>query len=166
MENCNNLITYVNWFATIVSCIGAFMAVKYYRKSRLLTIYANTNIVFIEIEKMLNKLTDALAATNRSAQIRRGVNLKYTIYEIGKDLSSSYNTIRKNIPMTYSKKLFQLENYASFNLQDYINSYVSGTALQEDNTLDSMHFVMCQEQLKRMQEYLKQKIVETEERLK
>lgn len=92
--------------------------------------------------------------------------MKYTIYEIGKDLSSSYNTIRKNIPMTYSKELFQLENYASFNLQDYINSYVSGTALQEDNTLDSMHFVMCQEQLKRMQEFLKQKIAETEEQLK
>lgn len=155
----------INWIATIISVAGAYKSYAYYKKSKLLTIYVNTNKALIEIEKMLNKLPEALSATNRSIQNKRGFSLPNTICSIGKELSDSYNAIRSCIPSEYLNEFSSLENFGSFNLQEYINGYISGTALK-DNELESDNYNICQAQLKKMQDFLKHKISETEEKIK
>lgn len=73
------------------------------------------------------------------------------------------------IPADYSKKLRELQKIGAFNLPQYINSLIDGTAVIEVNgrkMLDRTSFDICQERLREMQEFLKKKIAEEEEKLK
>lgn len=56
-------------------------------------------------------------------------------------------------------------NKDGFILQAYINSYISGNAVQ-NNGIDSEDFNVCQVRLLEIQDYLKKAALETEEKLK
>ena len=73
--------------------------------------------------------------------------------------------INSNRPAEYSGELRQLQNKDGFNLQTYINSYISGDAVK-DNGIDSEDFNSCQAKLLEIQDYLKKVALETEEKLK
>ena len=73
------------------------------------------------------------------------------------------------IPTEYSIDFQQLQKTDTFTLEQYINSYIDGTAIIEENgrkTLQRASFDTCQERLRAMQAFLKQKISEEEEKLK
>lgn len=119
----------------------------------------------VEIQKMLNKLLEALYATNKSHKNRnKGINLIKIIGDIGSELSSSYNVIHACVPPKYTENLFMLENDGGFELLKYINSYVSGDAL-EDDILDSAQYAKCQTQLMKMQDYLKKQIDDMQKKM-
>ena len=46
MVNSDSILTGINILLTIISGIGAYKSVKYFRKSRNLTIFAQTNKAF------------------------------------------------------------------------------------------------------------------------
>ena len=73
--------------------------------------------------------------------------------------------INSNIPTEYSDAIRQLQNKDGFILQAYINSYISGDAVQ-NNGIDSDDFNVCQARLLEIQDYLKKAALETEEKLK
>ena len=50
--------------------------------------------------------------------------------------------LTSNIPPDYSDKIRQLQDKNGFNLQTYINSYISGDAVK-DNGIDSEDFNAC-----------------------
>ena len=158
-------ITIINVILAIVSGLGAYKSVKYFRKSKNLTIFVQTNKALVEIQKMLIKLPEALSASNSSRRGKKGLSLHNTLCDIGRELNANLNEINSNIPAEYSDQIRQLQNKAGFNLQAYINSYISGDAVK-DNGIDSEDFNSCQARLLEMQDYLKKAALETEEKLK
>lgn len=159
------ILTIINVLLAIVSGLGAYKSVKYFQKSKSLTIFAQINKALVEIQKMLIKLPEALSASNSSRRRRKGFSLRNTLCDIGQELNANLNEINSNIPADYSDQIRQLQNKDDFNLQAYINSYISGDAVK-DNGIDSEDFNSCQARLLEMQEYLKKVVLETEEKLK
>ncbi len=157
-------LTVINVVLAIISGVGAYRSIKYFRKSRNLAIYAQTNAALTEIQKMLMKLPEALAASNK-AQSQRGFSLSNTLCKIGQELDNSLNEIRANIPRDYLDQFERLQSYAGFNLRKYINSFISGEVIT-DNEIDSVQYNHCQERLIVMQAYLKEIVGEMEEKLK
>lgn len=159
------VLTAINVILAIVSGIGAYKSVKYFRKSHNLAIYAQTNVVLIEIQKMLLKLPEALSACNKVKRGKKGFNLQKTLCDIGEELNKSLTEIGSNIPTEYLKEFRDLQNEGTFNLQIYINSYINGEVLKE-NTIDSNEYALCHARLTAMHDYLKEIVSKTEERLK
>ena len=111
-------------------------------------------------------LPEALAATTNP---KRGFSVENAIRDIGTRLSGHLNEIMSAIPTEYSKDFQKLQKTDTFTLEQYINSYIDGTAISEENgrkTLQRASFDTCQERLRAMQAFLKQKISEEEEKLK
>ena len=158
-------LTIIDVILAIASGLGAYKSVKYFRKSKKLTIFAQTNKALVEIQKMLIKLPEALSASNSSRRGKKGLSLRHTLCDIGQELNVNLNEINSNIPAEYSDQFRQLQNKDGFNLQVYINSYISGDAVK-DNGIDSEDFNSCQARLLEMQDYLKKVALETEEKLK
>lgn len=163
MDKVDIVLTVINVILTVFSGVGAYKSIKYFRKSRNLTIYAQTNKALIEIQKMLSKLPEALSASNKRG--KKGFSLQNTLCNIGQELNSSLNEIRSSLPSEYSQEFGNLQDDINFNLQRYINSYISGEAMTE-NGIDSTEYNLCQIRLVAMQDYLKKKVSETEEKLK
>lgn len=159
------ILTIVNIILAIVSGIGAYNSLKYFRKSKNLTVFAQTNKVLVEVQKMLIKLPEALLASNSSRRGKKGLSLHNTLCDIGKELNADLTEINSKMPAEFSDKILRLQNKDGFNLQIYINSYISGDAVK-DNGIDSDDFYACQARLLEIQEYLKKAAMETEEKLK
>ena len=153
-------LTIINVILAIISGIGAYNSVKYFRKSKNLTIFA-----LVEVQKMLIKLPEALSSSNSSRRGKKGLSLHNALCDIGQELNVNLTEINSNIPAEYSGELRQLQNKDGFNLQTYINSYISGDAVK-DNGIDSEDFNSCQAKLLEIQDYLKKVALETEEKLK
>ena len=165
MESVDVIITVINVILAVASSIGAYNSIKYFKKSHNLTIYAQTNNALVEIQKMLIKLPEALVASNVSNRNKKGFSLENTICSIGHELMNSLTEIRSSIPQEYSDEFKELENEASFQLQRYLNSYISGEAITESG-ISSLEYNLCQTRLVDMQDFLKKKTSEIAEKLK
>ena len=93
------------------------------------------------------------------------VSLHNTLCDIGQELNTNLTEINSNIPPEYIDRFRQLQNKNGFNLQTYINSYISGDAVNVEG-IDSEDFNTCQARLLEMQDYLKKVALEIEEKLK
>lgn len=158
-------LTVINIILAILSGIGAFKSLKYFRKSHNLTIYAQTNKGMVEIQKMLIKLPEVLTASNKGITGRKGFSLQNALCNIGQELHNSLIKIISSIPSEYSDEFEQLQNDGNFNLQKYINSLISGKAVKEGE-IDLAEYNLCQKRLVAMQQYLKKTANEIEEKLK
>lgn len=129
------VLTIINVILAVVSAFGAWNSIKYFRKSKNLTIFAQTNKALVEVQKMLIKLPEALSASNSSRRGKKGLSLHNTLCDIGKELNANLTEINSNIPTEYSDAIRQLQNKDGFILQAYINSYISGDAVQNNGIL-------------------------------
>ena len=158
-------LTVINVILAIVSGIGAYKSAKYFQKSKNLTIFAQINKALVEVQKMLVKLPEALSASNLSRRGKKGLSLHNTLCDIGQELNTNLTEINSNIPPEYIDRFRQLQNKNGFNLQTYINSYISGDAVNVEG-IDSEDFNTCQARLLEMQDYLKKVALEIEEKWK
>lgn len=165
MDMMDTILTIINVVLAIVSGLGAYNSVKYFRKSKNLTIFAQTNKALVEVEKMLLKLPEALEVSNSLRRGRKGISLYNTLRDIGRQLNTNLTEINTYVPAEYSDEIRQLQNKDNFNLQFYINSYINGDAVKDDG-IDSENFNVCQARLLEIQDYLKKTALEIEERLK
>lgn len=165
MDKVDIVLTVINVILTFFSGVGAYKSIKYFRKSRNLTIYAQTNKALIEIQKMLCKLPEALSASSMGMRGKKGFSLQNTLGNIGRELNSSLIEIRSSLPSVYTSEFGRLQDDRSFSLQKYINSLISGEAVTE-NGLDLDKYNLCQNRLMTLQDNLKRWISETEEKLK
>ena len=159
-------ILIANIIITLFSAIGAYNSFRYFKKSKHITIYAQTNQALNELSEMLEMLPTALAATTNP---KRGFSIGNEIRDIGTRLSGHLNEIMCAIPIEYSEEIQKLQKDNTFILEQYINSFIDGSAIIEENgrkTLRRSSFDTCQERLRAMQMFLKQKISDEEEKLK
>jgi hypothetical protein len=156
----------LNILVTIVSIVGAVKSIRYFKKSKHITIYAQTNQSFNELEEMLRKLPEALAAASRTG---KGYSPENAVQETGTAMANHYSTIMKAIPTGYFNEFCALQKTNTSDVEQYINSLIDGTAIIESEgrkMLGRDSFDKCQEQLRAMQEFLKKKISDEEEKLK
>lgn len=158
------VLTIINVVLAVLSGIGAYKSVKYFRKSKNITIYAQTNKALLEVQKMLVKLPESLSASNLSSRGKKGYNFSYNLCNIGKELNANLTEITSDIPPEYMDELQRLLKKDDFNLYTYINSYMSGEAVI-DNGIDAEAYNLCQDRLMEMQNFLKKIASETEEKL-
>ena len=166
MKTLDIIILIINILLAIVSGAGAFKSIRYFKKSKHITIYAQTNQALNKLGEMLRILPEALAATTNP---KRGFSVENAIRDFGTKLSDDLNEIMSAIPTEYSTEFQELQKDDKFILEKYICSFIDGTAIVEEKgrkTLQRTSFDTCQERLRAMQTFLKQTIAEEEEKLK
>ncbi len=160
------IILLIDIILTIISCVGAAKSVKYFRKSKHITVFAKTNKASNDLDKMISLLRDAL----ESASIqKRGFNSENAVRNIGKQLGVLYDSVNREIPSEYSAKFRSLQKNQGLDLPQYINSLIDGSAMicvDERKTLDRHMYDLCQECLWKMQDFFKTVISDEEEKLK
>ncbi len=160
------IILVINMILAVISGIGAFKSIKYYKKNKELTIYAQTADIIEEVNGMLAILPQALEISTRKVKNQgRGTNYNTEIIGCGKKLVEHYQIIEKNIPMRYYDKLRRILKEGNFDFLKYINSYVSGSVLTNEG-LDHNDFAKCQDRLVELQRFLREERERIEEKLK
>lgn len=162
----DTVITIINVILVIISCVGAWKSIHYFKKTKELTVYAQAADIIDEVNEMLSILLKALEIANQKVKKRdRGRNYDRGILNCGKELIAHYQEIEKNIPSRYHNNLNGILNKGGFDFIKYLNSYVSGEAMKEEG-LDHNDFARCQERLYGLQRFLKEERDTIEEKLK
>ena len=155
-------IDYINIFCTIISIIGAYKSLAYYKKSKHLSIYANTNVAYMEIQKIISVLTEMLKLSNQT----RGINTKKEVSKKGESIKASINKIREILPANDSKAVDNILHSQEMQVEEYIDSFITGTALIDEKLIIDNNFNKCQQSFRDIQILLKQKLENTADKIK
>lgn len=104
----NYVMTDISVGCTVFSIFGAYKSNAYYKKSKQLTIYANTNIAYIESQKIITTLTEMLKPGNNTR--KRGKNYIKQVSQYGENIKASINKIRESLPVEDFKEINELLN--------------------------------------------------------
>ena len=159
------LLTGLSVLCTAFSILGAYKSNKYYRKSKALTNYANTNIAYIESQKIVSILTEILKLANNSRR-QRGTNYLKEVSEYAEKIKNSINKIRDSLPPDDCKEIFDLLNSGENRVERYFDSLIAGTAFPDQKFMLDEQFYTCQTAVHNMQLLLKEKLDSTGEKLK
>ena len=164
----NTFLTILSIGCTIFSAIGAWKSFKYYKKSRQITIYTNTNVALLEIEKIQDVLTDMLKLSNKSNKQRqlRGMSYENIVGENGEKIKKSINIIRKYVTYEDIKEIEKVLNSENMKVEQYIDSFITGSVLVDGKFIVDEQFKKCQEIFKSINLLMKKKLEEREENLK
>ena len=113
----NTVLTLISAICTAITVIGAFKAVKYYKKSRLLTAFASQNAAYSESLTIISAISEILQAEKRITD--RGTNRSKSLSEIGLRIRSSLNIIRTNCSSDVESDIVSLIDSKS--IMGYIN---------------------------------------------
>lgn len=158
------LLTVISIFCTVFSIIGAYKANVYYRKSKQLTIYANTNLAYTETQNIINLLTEMLKLGN--SRIKRGVNYSKGVSKNGEGIKTSLNKIRGSLPVDYCKEIDGILIAEEKKIELYIDSIITGEVLVNESFIIDENFNNCQEAFREIQLFIKKKLEKLSEKLK
>lgn len=162
----DSLSTVLNVFCTAFSILGAYKSNKYYKKSKALTNYANTNSAYDESQRIVSNLTEILKLANNNRRQKRGTNYLKEVSEYAEKIKISINKIRDSLPPNDCKEIFNLLNSKEIRFERYIDSLIDGTAFPDQKFMLDEQFHVCQTAVHDMQLLLKEKLDSTEEKLK
>jgi len=160
----DSILTILSAICTLVSVVSAYKSAKYYKKSKQLTIYANTNVAFVETQKIISTLTEILKLSNPVKQ-QRGINLAKQLWTHGESIKSSINTMREKLSVEDFNDVKKLLSSRGMNVESYIDSFISGTVLTDNQFSVDIRFHSCQQIFYDIQMLLKTKIERIEEEL-
>lgn len=149
---------------TFFSIIGAIKSIAYYKKSKQLTVYANTNVAYIESQKIISTLTEMLKLANMNKQ--RGRNYVDKVIENGELIRNSISKIRESLLVEDYKEIQDILNTQKLNVEMYIDSFISGAVLVEEKIKIDDNFNTCQQAFCNMQLLIRKKIDIIGEKLK
>lgn len=149
---------------TFFSINGAKKSNTYYKKSKQLTIYANTNIAYTESRKIITTLTELLKLAN--IKTKRGTNYIRSISKYGESIKTSINKIRESLPVEDFNEIKLLLNDQEPKVEEYIDSLITGTVLNEEMLLIDDDFNVCQQIFCDIQVLIKKKLELISEKLK
>ncbi|PKM53575.1 MAG: hypothetical protein CVV00_11840 [Firmicutes bacterium HGW-Firmicutes-5] len=158
------LLTVISIFCTVFSIRGAYKANVYYKKSKQLTIYANTNLAVTEVQKIIDLLTEMLKLSNIIK--RRGVNYEKEVSKNGEGIKKSLNKIRESLPVDYCKEINVILNSGETKIELYIDGFINGEVLVDGNFIIEKDFNNCQEAFREIQLFIKKKLENLSEKLK
>lgn len=158
------LIIIVSALCTLASMIGAYKSLTYYKKSRQLIIYANTNIAYVETQIIISNFTKILKLSN--VKMQRGINYAEKFSNYGEQIRNSISKIRESLPVEYFNEIQALLNTQTLNAEIYIDSIISREVLIDNNIVIDADFNTCQHIFKEIQLLIKKKIDIEGEKLK
>lgn len=158
------ILTIVSAICTVVSLIGAYKSIKYYKKSKQLTVYANTNVSLVEVQKIIATFTEILKLAN-TARSQRGTNLAKQLATHGESIRESINVIREKLSVEDFRLIQNQLISKEMKVEEYIDSFISGSILDEGKLVIDDKFNRCQQKFYNIQQILKKRLEEVEEKL-
>lgn len=158
------ILTIVSAICTVVSLIGAYKSIKYYKKSKQLTVYANTNVSLVEVQKIISTFTEILKLAN-TARSQRGTNLAKQLATHGEGIRDSINVLREKLSVEDFKLIEGQLSSREIKVEAYIDSFISGDILTEGKLAIDYKFNLCQQKFYNIQQILKKRLEEVEEKL-
>lgn len=156
----------INLFLTIVSGIGAWKSITYYRESKKLTLYANTNIAFVESKNIIANLNEMLKLSNNMLTVRGRKNHIEQVCNCGESIKNSIDKIREIMSVEDYNEIKQLLNSQEIEVEKYINSFITGSILVNEKLVIDDNFNICLQKFYDMQLLIKEKLEDIEEGLK
>lgn len=83
--------------STVISIVGAFKSWHYYKRSKDVTIYGNTQIALVESEKIINYLNEMMKLSNNKIARKGVATLFRQVCSYGEKIKKSLDEIRKVI---------------------------------------------------------------------
>ena len=160
----NNIMTGINIVCTGASFLGAAKSVLYYKKSKTISIYTNTNSAYLEIKNILNTFNEILSLV--SIPQGKGKNKKIEIQKKYMFIKEKMDIIRDNLTAKDNKILNELLNSNKFNLDKYLDSFiVNSNSIDIDNIIND-DFYKCQKVFREIQLLMKSNLEKLSEKLK
>lgn len=158
------ILSIVSALCTVVSLIGAYKSIKYYKKSKQLTLYANTNVSLVEVQKIIATFTEILKLAN-TTRPQRGVNLSKQLEAHGETIRESINVLREKLSVEDFRLIEGQLISKEMKVEMYIDSFISGEILDEGKLVIDDRFNRCQQKFYNIQQILKKRLEEVEEKL-
>lgn len=157
-------MTGINIVCTVVSILGAAKSVLYYKKSKTISIYTNTNSAYLEIKNILNTFNEILSLV--SIPQGKGKNKKIEIQKKYMFIKEKMDIIRDNLTAKDNKILNELLNSNKFNLDKYLDSFIANSnSIDIDNIIND-DFYKCQKVFREIQLLMKSNLEKLSEKLK
>lgn len=158
------ILSIVSALYTVVSLIGAYKSIKYYKKSKQLTLYANTNVSLVEVQKIIATFTEILKLAN-TTRPQRGVNLSKQLEAHGETIRESINVLREKLSVEDFRLIEGQLISKEMKVEMYIDSFISGEILDDGKLVIDDRFNRCQQKFYNIQQILKKRLEEVEEKL-
>lgn len=162
----DGVLTIISAVCTILSIIGACRSNIYYKKSKQLTVYANTNIAYIETQKIIATLTEMLKLANSKTMKRGSSSTIIKVSQNGENIKNSINKIRENLTVNDFNEIKELLNSQQPKVEAYIDSFITGAVLVNEELVIGDDFNKCQQAFCNMQLLIKKKLENIGEKLK
>ena len=157
-------LSIVSAVCTVISIIGAYKSIKYYKKSKQLTIYANTNVSLVEVQKIIATFTEILKLAN-TTRPQRGINLSKQLGAHGESIRDSINVLREKLSVEDFNLIEGQLLSKEMKVEVYIDSFISGAILDDGKLVIDDRFNRCQQKFYNIQQILKKRLEEVEEKL-
>ena len=157
-------MTVLNILCTCFTLYGAYKANTYYKRSKQLTDYANTNVAFMEVKNIIVVLSEMLRYAVPEG--RRGVSYKGEICKSGEKIKQSIIKIREYLSVEDSKEINNLLVQQEFKVEKYIDSFITGDALVEGKFVVDENYTNCQNVFYEMQLLLKERLEDLDRKIK
>lgn len=158
------VLNVIGIICTVLSIIGAYKSLAYYKKNKYLTMYANASLAYIESQKIQAILVE-MVKLSTSRKIR-GVNIEAQSADNASQIRECISRIRDSLTAEDSKEISGMLKSQKFHVEKYIDSFISGAALIDGKVMIDDNFYTCQQVFTDMQLLLKKKMEAMEEKNK
>lgn len=158
------VLTVISILCTIASGVGAYKSIMYYKKNKQLTTYAHKNVAYSEIKKVIDSMTEILKQA--SPHQERGINREKEISRLAISIKTSLDIIREQLSNENCDAILSILN--SNKVRDYIESLITSPECLPNSTIDTtawQQFRDCETEIYNLQNEIKKKLDESEEKL-
>ena len=152
---------------TVISVVGAYKSIKYYKKTKHITLLMNANNALLEIQKISIAMMEVLKLSN--VNISRGKSIANIVANKGAEISNSIQQIKKHVSLKESCHIQSVLKQEDFDCQSFINTFMSGEIIEIINGKEffkhDQNFELCQERFNDVFEYLKECVEKHKDKL-
>lgn len=159
------VFTGISALCTIASIIGARKSNKYYKKSKNLTLFANSNVAYLESQKIIDTFTQLLKLTNSKIP-SRGTNTPRIVSQYGENIKTSLSVIREKLTADDVDKIEAILQKSTINIPRYIDSIIACAVLKDGKFALDDDFNKTQEAFYEVQKNLKSQSEKLEDTIK
>lgn len=157
------IILAINAGCAIVSILGAYNAAQSYKKCKQLTDFANLKTALDECKTINTNIRRLLTISNEALTAKKqGTNLVKEINSCSNNIKCSISNIKDILPFSLHNEVDKLlktqVNGNELNVENYIDTLISGTALKNEKLVIDSRFEALQLSLNDIQKYIKQKM--------
>lgn len=125
------ILPIISVICTFFSILGAIKSNIYYKKSKQLTMYANTNLAFIETQKIIALFPAILKLASKLDKCR-GTNLVKEVAQNGEKIKKSVSIIRESLSVEDYEEIQELLNSRELKIEEYIDSFITGKVIEDE----------------------------------